>query len=75
MSKMVLRGANELLWSRGFQISATLDAYLKFLKLGALRGHCVGLLQGGQGNPLRKGGNQIVLLVYFTLEFISKQIF
>ena len=39
MSNMVLWGANELPWSRGFQIGFTLDAFLKFLKSGALRGH------------------------------------
>ena len=38
MSNMVLWGANELPWSRGFQIGVTLDAFLKFLKSGALRG-------------------------------------
>ena len=36
---MVLRGANELPWLRGFQIGVTLDAFLKFLTSGALRGH------------------------------------
>ena len=39
MSNMVLRGANELPWPRGFQIGVTLDAFLKFLKSGVLQGH------------------------------------
>ena len=39
MSIMVLWGANDLPWPRGFQIAVTLDAFLKFLKSGALRGH------------------------------------
>ena len=39
MSKIVLWGANELPWPRGFKIGFTLDAFLKFLKPGALRGH------------------------------------
>ena len=36
---MVLWGANKLPWPRGFQIGATLDALLEFLKLGDFRGH------------------------------------
>ena len=39
MSKVVLGGANEIPQPRGFQIGATLDAYLTFLKSGGLRGH------------------------------------
>ena len=39
MSNIVLRGANELPWPRGFLIGVTLDAFLTFLKSGALRGH------------------------------------
>jgi hypothetical protein len=35
---VVLRGANELPGSRGFQIGVTLDALLTFLKLGDFRG-------------------------------------
>ena len=57
VSNMVIWGVNELLWPRGFQIGVTLDAFLKFLKSGALRGHCQGPLKGGPGGPLRKGVN------------------
>ena len=73
MSNMVLRGANELPWPRGFQIGVTLDAFLKFLKSGAGRGHCVGPLKGGQGGPLRKVVNQIFLPLYYTRVFISRR--
>ena len=60
MSNMVLSGTIELPWPRGFQIRVTLDAFLKFLKSGAGRGHCVAPLEEGQGGPLRKGVDQIV---------------
>ena len=72
---MVLRGANELPWPRGFQIGVTLDAFLTFLKSGAGRGHIVGPLKGGLGGPLRKGVNQINLPFYYTRVFISRQDF
>ena len=39
MSKIVLWGANELPWPKGFQIGVKLDAFLKFLKSSAFRGH------------------------------------
>ena len=55
MSNTVLWGANELPWPRDFQIGVTLDAFLKFLKSGALRGHCLGPLKGGPEDPLGKG--------------------
>ena len=37
-SNVVLRGANELPWPRGFQIGATLDALEIYLKSGDFRG-------------------------------------
>ena len=55
MSNMVLWGANELPWPRDFQIGVTLDAFLRFLKSGALRGHCLGPLKGVQGAPYGRG--------------------
>ena len=72
---MVLRAHNELPWPRGFQIGVTLDAFLKFLKSGAGRGHCVGPLKGGQGGPLRKGVDQIFLPLNYTRVIISRQDF
>ena len=39
MSNMVLLGANELPWSRGFQIGVTLDAFLKKIKIRCFKGH------------------------------------
>ena len=38
MSKVILRGANELPWHRGFQIGVTLDALETLLKSGDFRG-------------------------------------
>ena len=38
MSNMVLWGANELPWPRGFQIGVTLDDLMTFLKSGGLGG-------------------------------------
>ena len=38
-SKIDLGGANVLPWIKGFQIGATLDASMTFLKSGGLRGH------------------------------------
>ena len=75
MSNMVLWGANELPWPRGFQIGVTLDAFLKFLKSGALRGHCLGPLKGGPGGPLRKGVDQLFLPLYCTRVFIGRRDF
>ena len=46
---MVLRGANELPYRRGFQIGVTLDVLLKFLESGDLRGP----LKEAKGGPLR----------------------
>ena len=37
-SKIDLGGANVLPWLRGFQIGATLDTSMTFLKSGGLRG-------------------------------------
>ena len=39
VSKIELEGANALPWPRGFQIGATLDALLTFLKSGGFRWH------------------------------------
>ena len=39
MPKEVLRGANELPWTKGFNIGATLDSLLIFLKSGGFREH------------------------------------
>ena len=39
VTKEVLGGANELPWSRCFQIGATLDALVTFKKSGGLRGY------------------------------------
>ena len=44
MSKVNIRGANELLWPRGLIIGATLDASETFSKSGILRG-----FKGAQG--------------------------
>ena len=52
MSNVVLRGANELLWPRGFQIGVKLDALQTFLKSGVLRGH-LKEVYGAQGSPRR----------------------
>ena len=41
-------GANELLWSRGFQIGVTLDDLMTFLKSGGLGGHLIEVY-GAQG--------------------------
>ena len=38
-TKSGIRGANKILWPRGFQIGVTLDALLEFTKSGGLRGH------------------------------------
>ena len=67
MSNMVLWGANELPWPRGFQIGVKLDAFLKFLKSGALREHCRGPLKGGPVGSLWKGVNQ--LFYPFTVQW------
>ena len=38
MSNVILMGANELPWLRGFQIGVTLDALLVFVKSGGFKG-------------------------------------
>ena len=73
MSNMVLWGANELPWPRGFQIGVKLDAFLKFLKSGALREHCRGPLKGGPVGPLWKGVDQLFLPLYCTMALISRR--
>ena len=66
MSNMVLRGAIELPWPKGFQIGVTLNALLK----GALRGHKKGGLW-----LLNKNGQPLILLLYYTRVFISRKNF
>ena len=60
---MELEGANVLQWPRGFQIGATLDALLTFLKSGGFRGHLKELLEG-QGNGRRP---KLVLVCIYHL--------
>ena len=45
---MVIEGTNVLPCPRGFQIGATLDALMKFLKSGGLSGH-LKVVQGAPG--------------------------
>ena len=60
-SKMELEGANVLPWPRGFQIGATLDALLTFLKSGGFRG-TLRRFKEGQGTGRRPGNGIYHLL-------------
>ena len=63
---MVLGGTNELPWPRCFQIGATLDALLPFLKSGGLKGHLKEVSRGPRSAAVPYG--EADYLICFVLK-------